>query len=115
MESNNISIDDFNKVEITVGKIVSAEKIEGSEKLLKLSVDFREEAGPRQILSGIQKFFPDESVLVGKKCMFVTNLEPRKMMGLESNGMLLAVGGHDGTPFSLLEPLLEVPEGTRAN
>ncbi|MES2060004.1 MAG: methionine--tRNA ligase subunit beta [Patescibacteria group bacterium] len=110
-----ITIDDFKKVEIKVGKILSAEKVEGSEKLLKLSVSFAEESGPRQILSGIQKFFPDESLLVGRKCMFVTNLEPRQMMGLESNGMLFALGGHDDVPFSLIVPDTDVPEGTSAN
>jgi methionine--tRNA ligase beta chain len=109
-----ISIDDFKKVEIKVGKILSAEKIEGSEKLLKLSVEFKEESGPRQILSGIQKYFPNESDLVGKKCMFVTNLAPREMMGLESNGMLFALGGGD-VPFSLIVPEIDVEEGTPAN
>src|SRR3989344_82105 len=100
---NKISIEDFKKVEIKVGKILSAEKIESSEKLLKLSVDFAEDT-PRQILSGVQKYFPDEGLLVGKKCMFVTNLEPRQMMGLESNGMLFALGGSGDTPFSLIMP-----------
>lgn len=109
-----INYDDFKKVEITLGKILSAEKIEGSEKLLKLMVDFKEETGPRQILSGIQKYFPDESVLIGQKCMFVTNLEPRKMMGMESNGMLFALGGGD-IPFSLVKANDDVPEGTKAN
>lgn len=111
-----ITIDDFAKVEITLGKILSAEKMEGSDKLLKLSVDFKEESGPRQILSGIQKHFPNELDLVGKKCFFVTNLAPRKMMGLESNGMLFATGGHGDVPFSLItteNP--DMPEGTKAN
>lgn len=111
-----ITIDDFTKVEITLGKILSAEKMEGSDKLLKLSVDFKEETGPRQILSGIQKHFPNEAELVGKKCFFVTNLAPRKMMGLESNGMLFAAGGHGDVPFSLIttdNP--DMPEGTKAN
>jgi methionyl-tRNA synthetase len=110
-----ISIDDFAKVEITLGKILSAEKMEGSDKLIRLKVDFKEEAGPRQILSGIQKHFPDASVLVGQKCMFVTNLAPRKMMGEESNGMLFAMGGHGDVPFSLLKADDGVEEGTRAN
>jgi methionyl-tRNA synthetase len=109
-----ITIDDFNKVEIKAGKILSAEKVEGSEKLLKLSVDMGE-AEPRQILSGIQKHFPEEQTLVGVKCMFVTNLEPRKMMGLESNGMLFALGGHGDVPFSLVVPQTDVPPGTPAN
>jgi methionyl-tRNA synthetase len=113
-ETALIDYDTFKKVEITLGRILSAEKIEGSDKLLKLSVDFKEESGPRQILSGIQKYFPDESVLVGQKCMFVTNLAPRKMMGLESNGMLFALGGGD-VPFSLLKADDDVPEGTKAN
>jgi methionyl-tRNA synthetase len=113
--NSKITYEDFKKVEITLGKILSAEKIEGSEKLLKLMVDFKEDSGPRQILSGIQKYFPDESVLMGQKCMFVTNLEPRKMMGMESNGMLFALGGQDGVSFSLITAGDELPEGTRAN
>ncbi len=109
---NKISYDDFKKVEIKVGKILSAEKVEGSEKLLKLLVSFAE-GEPRQIISGIQKYFPNESELVGKKAMFVTNLEPRSLMGLESNGMLFAVGGGD-VPFSILSPSDDVPEGAMA-
>ena len=109
-----INIEEFKKVEIKVGKILSAEKIEGSEKLLKLSVDLGEET-PRQIHSGIQKYFPDERVLGGNKCMFVTNLEPRQMMGLESNRMLFALGGNGDVPFSLIVPQNDVPSGTSAN
>ena len=111
--SPKITYEDFKKVEITLGKILSAEKIEGSEKLLKLMVSFAEPE-PRQIISGIQKYFPDESILVNQKCMFVTNLEPRKMMGMESNGMLFAVGGVD-VPFSFMTVNEDVPEGTKAN
>jgi len=107
-----IKYEDFKKVEIKIGKILSVEKIENSEKLLKLSVDFAEEV-PRQIVSGISKFFPDEQSLVGKKCAFVTNLEPRSLMGLESNGMVLAVGGGE-EPFSLFEVKDEVIVGTSA-
>lgn len=123
-----ISFEDFKKVEIKVGKILSAEKIDGSEKLLKLMVDFGlkpsvkaddlpqlpEEREVRQIVSGIQKYFPTESELVGRKAMFVTNLEPRKLMGFESNGMLFAVGGGD-KPFSLLYSDDIIEEGTPAN
>lgn len=119
-----ISFEDFSKVEIRVGKILSAEKIPDTDKLLKLSVDFGVKASEistpvvperdvRQIVSGISGYFPDASVLVGKKCMFVTNLEPRKIRGLESNGMLFALSTVEGT-FSLLEPSGEIPEGTRA-
>lgn len=107
-----ISIEDFKKVEMAVGKILSAEKVPETDKLLKLSVDLGEET-PRQIVSGISLYFPDCSVLVGKKCMFVTNLEPRLIRGLESNGMLLAISTDDGK-FSLLEPNDEIPVGTQA-
>jgi methionyl-tRNA synthetase len=107
-----ISIDDFKKVDIAVGKILSAEKVPDTDKLLKLSVDLGEEA-PRTIVSGISTYFPDCTVLVGKKCMFVANLEPRMIKGIESQGMILAVSADDGA-FSLLEPLDVIQVGTRA-
>jgi methionine--tRNA ligase beta chain len=121
-----ITYDDFKKVEITVGKILSAEKIPDTDKLLKLSVDFAETkevlnadgtktitSAPRQIVSGISTYFPDPTVLVGKTCMFVTNLEPRTIKGHESNGMLFAVSTEAGA-FSLLEPNSSIPPGTKA-
>jgi methionine--tRNA ligase beta chain len=106
----HITIDDFKKVEIKIGKIISAEKIEGSDKLLKLAVDFAEEM-PRQVLSGIGKFFPEPETLVGKHCPFVTNLAPRPMMGLQSQAMILAAG--DGEAFSLFEVPENIPPGTK--
>jgi methionine--tRNA ligase beta chain len=121
-----ISYDDFKKVEIRAGKILSAEKIPNTDKLLKLMVDFAEvqviskEDGtqetmpkPRQIVSGISVYFPDPAVLVGKTCMFVTNLEPRTIRGYESNGMLFAVSTEAGA-FSILEPNSTIPPGTLA-
>ena len=98
-----ISIDDFKKVEIMVGEILSAEKIEGSDKLLKLKVSFGNPpaGGERQVLSGISAYFPDPQELVGKRVAFATNLAPRMMMGLESQAMILASGGGD-EPLSLL-------------
>ena len=107
-----INIEDFKKIDIVVGKILSAEKVPETDKLLKLSVDLGEET-PRQIVSGISLYFPDCSVLVCKKCMFVANLEPRVIKGIESNGMVLAVSTEDGK-FSLLEPEDDIPVGTRA-
>ena len=111
IEDKKIPYEDFKKVELKVGQIISAEKIEYSEKLLKLSVDFAE-SEPRQIVSGIRKYFPEEARLIGKKCMFVTNLEPRKLMGLESKGMILAVGDEDS--FSLVEPNQNILPGSQA-
>src|SRR3990167_1847829 len=96
-----IRIYDFKKVERRVGEIVSAEPILGSDKLLKLRVNFGDHE--RQVLSGIAKFFPDPAQLVGKRVPFVTNLAPRTMMGLESQAMILATGGEEGNPFSLFE------------
>lgn len=107
-----ITYDDFAKVEICVGKILSAEKIPDTDKLLKLMVDFAEEK-PRVIVSGISMYFPDPTILVGKKCMFVTNLEPRIIKGVESNGMLFALSTVEGA-FSLLEPNDSIPPGTKA-
>ena len=84
-----ITFDDFKKVDIRIGKITSAEKIENSNKLLKLSVDFGTEH--RQILAGIAKFYEPETLL-GKLCPFVFNLETKVMGELESQGMILAAG-----------------------
>ena len=109
-----ISYEDFKKVEIKVGKILSAEKITETDKLLKLSVDFAE-GSPRQIVSGISEYFPNPEDLIGTKCLFVTNLEPRTIRGFESNGMLFAMGGREGIPFSLIKASEDVPEGTKGN
>lgn len=104
----NINIEDFKKVEIKIGKIISAEKIPEGDKLLKLSVDFGSET--RQIMSGIAEFFPDPSVLVGREAPFVVNLEPRMLRGYESQGMILASDSPDGPV--LLQPSREVPPGS---
>ncbi len=103
------TIDDLAKIKVCIGTVLSAEIIEGSDKLLKLSVDFGEGA-PRQILSGIRMYYPDPAVLVGVQTTFVTNLKPRMMMGLESNGMLYA-GGNAGE-LVLLKPDRMVAPGT---
>lgn len=121
-----ITYDEFKKVEIRAGRILSAEKIPDTDKLLKLSVDFAEQTetvledgskvakpAPRQIVSGISMYFPDPAILVGKTCMFVTNLEPRTIKGHESNGMLFAVSDATGN-FSLLEPNQSIAPGTKA-
>ncbi len=104
-----ITIDDVKKVEIRAGKILEVALIEGSDKLLKLTVDFGEEA-PRTVLSGIAKYFPEGEGLAGITCGFVANLEPRPMMGLLSQGMILAVSGEGY--FSLLKLDDNVPPGS---
>lgn len=105
----SISIDDFKKLEIKIGHILSAEKVPDSDKLLKLLVDFGEDH-PRQIVSGISKYFENTESLVGKKCAFATNLESRTILGLESQGMILAVSGENF--FSLLETSSDVVPGS---
>jgi len=102
------TFEEFKKLDLRVAKILAAENIEGSEKLLKLRVDVGPEIGERQILAGIAKDYSPES-LVGREIIIVANLEPRKMMGLESEGMLLAAEGEGF--IALLEPEKEVPPG----
>jgi len=104
-------MDEFQKVDLRVGTVLEAERVDGSEKLLKLKVDLGEEAGPRQILSGIAKWYAPED-MAGKQVVVVANLEPRMMMGFESNGMLLAAHGTDGSAV-LLTALSEVPGGAK--
>ena len=107
--SAKITYGDFKKVEMKVGKILSAESIPGSDKLYKLSVDFAE-GTIRQIISGITHYFPDSIQLIGKKVVFVTNLEPRPLMGLLSDGMILAAKSENR--LSLLEVPDFIKEGT---
>lgn len=113
-----ISYDDFSKLDIRIGEIRTVEVIEGADKLLLLSVDFGEldEAGApkhRQIVSGIRLFFEEPTTLVGTKCPFLINLEPRTIRGYESQGMILAAGGREDVPFALLTPSADLPPGTR--
>lgn len=103
-----ITYEDFKKIELKVAKILEAEKVEGSEKLLKLKLDLGEPK-PRQVIAGIGKNY-DPASLPGKEIIVVANLEPRKLMGLESNGMLLAADSPEGPV--ILTPEKEVSPGT---
>ena len=103
-----INFDDFLKVKMAVGKIISAEKLEKSPKLLKLSVDFGE-ANPRQVLSGVAKTFAPED-LIGKSFAFVINLEPRQIMGMESQAMILAASDEQG--LVLFSPTRDIASGS---
>ena len=106
---SHITIDDFAKVELRVAQVVVAERIPKADKLLRLEVDLGFEK--RQILAGIAQHYEPEK-LVGRKIVIVANLAPRKMRGLESNGMLLAASLDDGAPV-LAGFLEEVPLGAR--
>ena len=91
-----IDYDTFSKVKLKVGKIISAERVPKSEKLLRLQVNLGPELGERQILAGLAKYYEVES-LIGRNVAVVTNLKPAKLMGLESNGMILAASNDSGT------------------
>ncbi len=109
-ETAKIGIEDFAKVELRVGLVKSAERIQGADKLLKLMVDIGDEI--RQVLAGIALGYAPED-LVGRKVVVVTNLAPRKMRGLESNGMLLAASaGADGKPV-LCTFAEDIPVGSK--
>jgi tRNA-binding EMAP/Myf-like protein len=124
-----ISFDDFKKLDIRIGKILSAEKVEGSEKLMKLIVDFgpapvvpepegewievkedkNEGRIKRQIIAGIAQFYAPEA-LIGKECPFAYNLAPRMLKGLESQGMILCPD-NNGSPI-LMHPDKEISPGS---
>jgi methionyl-tRNA synthetase len=109
-----ISIEDFSKVEMKIGEIISAERVPETDRLLRLEVDFGEEEN-RQVVSGIAEYFEDPQELVGVKCSFVTNLEPRKIRGLASEAMIMAAHTENGE-FSLLEPSdKNISAGTKLN
>ena len=110
MDKPRISLEEFSKIEVKVGTVLSAERIPETEKLLQLMVDFNEEGGARQVISGIAAYVPDVSELVGRQLTFVTNLEPRTIRGFESDGMLFAIG--EGESFSFLIPDRNVSPGT---
>jgi methionyl-tRNA synthetase len=105
-----ITIDDFVKVDLRVGTVLTAEKVEKADKLLRLTVDIGSEV--RQIVAGIAKAYAPEK-LIGRKVVIVANLAPRKLRGIESRGMIVAASlGEDGQP-ALAAFLEEVPNGAR--
>ncbi len=108
--SERISIDDFGKVDMRVGQVLSAELVKGANKLLHLKVDIGE-AQPRTIVAGIAEAYTSQE-LIGRKVVIVANLEPRKLRGIESNGMIVAGSLEGGKPV-LAGFLEEVPIGAR--
>lgn len=102
-----VTISDFQKLEIKIGKVLTAEKIESSDKLIKLIIDFGAEK--RQVVAGMAEFLSPEH-FIGKEIPVLVNLEMRKIKGIESHGMVLAADV-DGEPV-LLHPEKEVPAGS---
>jgi methionine--tRNA ligase beta chain len=102
-----INFEHFKQLDIKIGTVIEAETIPNADKLLKLQIDLGTET--RQVLAGIAEFIDDPKDLIGKQIPVLTNLEPRTMRGLESQGMILAA--EDGGPV-LLHPEKEVPNGS---
>jgi methionyl-tRNA synthetase len=109
-ETNLISIEEFAKVEMRVGLVVASERVKGADKLLHMRVDVGE-AEPRSIVAGIAEAYTAEE-MVGRKVVIVTNLQPRKLRGIPSNGMVLAATPEGGTPV-LVTVSEDVPPGTK--
>ena len=104
-----IDISQFAAVKLRVAQIKAVEKVEKSNKLYKIQIDVGP-LGERQVVSGIAKFYTPEQ-LIGRKVILVANLKPAMLMGVESNGMLLAASNADKTALSLLTPAEEIPVG----
>lgn len=107
-----ISIDLLERIDVRVGTIERVEDVKASDKLLKLTVDFGDHK--RTILAGMKQERDDLKEIEGKQALFVVNLEPRKMMGEISEGMLFDIGYPDGVTPVLAVPEKKVPNGTRA-
>ena len=103
-----ITIDDFRKLNILIGTIEKVEDIEGSEKLYRFEISIGEEK--RQILGGLKTSYSKDELL-GKQVVFLVNLEPRMIMGMESQGMILAASDDEGKAI-ILQPLKEVKSGS---
>ncbi len=109
-EEEKIPYSDFEKVKLKVGKIIKAEPHPNADKLFVLTVNFGEEE--RTIVAGLRKHYSSEE-LEGKKAIFVVNLEPVKLRGIESNGMILAAVSEDESQVVFLQPEKDIPEGSK--
>lgn len=107
-----VTIDDVMKIELRVGQIEAAERVPKSKKLVKLQVSLGETIGQRQILAGIGPFYEPEA-LVGRRVVIVANLKPALLMGLESQGMLLAGSSDHDSVLAIVEPDQSLPLGAR--
>lgn len=106
-----VSYEEFKKMDIRLGTIKEVTPVEGADKLLKCLIDFGDPE-PRQIVSGIREYYPEFERLVGKQVLYIINLEPRTIRGVQSRGMLMAVDGLDGRPV-FLTPEVPVAPGAK--
>lgn len=105
---DEVSFDTWEKLDLRVGKILKVEEIAGADKLYKLEVDLGEER--RTLVAGLKKHYAKKE-LIGKKCVVLANLEPRKLKGIESQGMVLAAVNEN--KISLLMPESDIEEGSK--
>ena len=110
IEDNIVTFDDFAKLELRVATIRTAERVPESDKLIRLEVNLGSELGERQIIAGIGTMYEPEQ-LIDTQIVVIVNLKPRKLMGLESQGMLLAAHDEDNKPL-LLRPDANAPSGS---
>jgi len=107
-----IDFSDWSKLDLRVGQIVKVEDIEGADKLYKLTIDVGEEIGERIVCAGLKEFYSKKD-LKNKKIILFVNLTPRKMKGIESNGMILAACSDDDNKVVLIAPEDEIKIGSR--
>jgi len=112
MENENIKFSDWQKLDLRVGKIIKVENVESADKLYKLTINLGKELGKRTLVAGIKQHYTSEQ-LKGKFCVVFTNLEPRKIRGIESQGMILASVNSDETKVFLLQPDEDIELGSK--
>jgi len=112
MEEGIVSFSDWSKLDLRVGKIIEITNVEGADKLYKLWVDLGIELGKRTIVAGLKPHYEQEE-LKDKTCIVFTNLEPKKLKGIESQGMLLAAVSEDESQVNLLQPDEKIEEGSK--
>jgi len=110
MPEGIVSFEHWSKLDLRVGKIIEIEDVEGADKLYKLTIDLGSEK--RTVCAGLKPYYPRKK-LEGRKIILFTNLAPRKLRGIESQGMLLAAVNEDETKVSLIEPDSDIEVGSR--
>ncbi|GIU68326.1 MAG: hypothetical protein KatS3mg001_176 [Candidatus Pacearchaeota archaeon] len=112
MEKETIPFSEWQNIDLRVGRIIKVDDIEGADRLYKLTVDLGKEIGKRTLIAGIKQHYTKEQ-LKGKQCVVFTNLEKKKIKGIESHGMILAAVSKDESKVFLLQPDEEIEEGSR--
>ena len=110
--AEEITFDNWEKIEARVAEIKEVEDVEGADKLYKLEVNLGKEMGKRTLMAGIKQYY-DKEDLIGKKIIVLVNLKPRKLKGVESQGMLLAAVNSDESKIKLLQPDDDIEIGSR--